>query len=140
MRKNFNARRTLHAAIDTVRAINKLREGSGHMDGARSGEPEREAASNNNSSSDATPDATSGAGAGPMLAAIARKAAQHDSGVETYPPRDAEGDVRMDLSPEPARAGAALLTRKSGQGQSGAEITAQEERIREASRGLWQGR
>ncbi|KFY50755.1 hypothetical protein V496_09186, partial [Pseudogymnoascus sp. VKM F-4515 (FW-2607)] len=33
VRKNFNARRTLHAAIDTVRAINKLREGSGHMDG-----------------------------------------------------------------------------------------------------------
>ncbi|MEA2189044.1 MAG: calcium/calmodulin-dependent protein kinase, partial [Solirubrobacteraceae bacterium] len=29
VKKNFNARRTLHAAIDTVRAINKLREG-GH--------------------------------------------------------------------------------------------------------------
>lgn len=27
IRKNFNARRTLHAAIDTIRAINKLREG-----------------------------------------------------------------------------------------------------------------
>ena len=27
VRKNFNAKRTLHAAIDTVRAINKLREG-----------------------------------------------------------------------------------------------------------------
>jgi calcium/calmodulin-dependent protein kinase I len=27
VKKNFNARRTLHAAIDTVRAINKLREG-----------------------------------------------------------------------------------------------------------------
>lgn len=39
-RKNFNARRTLHAAIDTVRAINKLREGQGSfMDGAKSKDP-----------------------------------------------------------------------------------------------------
>ena len=27
VKKNFNARRTLHTAIDTIRAINKLREG-----------------------------------------------------------------------------------------------------------------
>ncbi|KAM4064576.1 kinase [Hirsutella rhossiliensis] len=40
IKKNFNARRTLHAAIDTVRAINKLREAQNlMMDGARSGEP-----------------------------------------------------------------------------------------------------
>jgi calcium/calmodulin-dependent protein kinase I len=42
VKKNFNARRTLHAAIDTVRAINKLREGqlqAQMMDGARSKEP-----------------------------------------------------------------------------------------------------
>jgi len=39
VRKNFNARRTLHAAIDTIRAINKLREG-GVMDGALSIAPE----------------------------------------------------------------------------------------------------
>lgn len=44
VKKNFNARRTLHAAIDTVRAINKLREGqntAGLMDGAKSKEPAR---------------------------------------------------------------------------------------------------
>lgn len=44
VKKNFNARRTLHAAIDTVRAINKLREGqavAGLMDGAKSQEPAR---------------------------------------------------------------------------------------------------
>ncbi|RBR11605.1 uncharacterized protein FIESC28_08939 [Fusarium coffeatum] len=42
IKKNFNARRTLHAAIDTVRAINKLREAqNGLMDGARSKEPSR---------------------------------------------------------------------------------------------------
>ncbi|KAF3343211.1 calcium/calmodulin-dependent protein kinase [Verticillium dahliae] len=42
VKKNFNARRTLHAAIDTVRAINKLREGQSNlMDGAASKEPAR---------------------------------------------------------------------------------------------------
>ena len=44
VKKNFNARRTLHKAIDTVRAINKLREGGGlmaaaHMDSAMSLDP-----------------------------------------------------------------------------------------------------
>jgi calcium/calmodulin-dependent protein kinase I len=43
VRKNFNARVKLHAAIDTIRAINQLRAGQGigakMMDGARSAEP-----------------------------------------------------------------------------------------------------
>ena len=41
IKKNFNARRTLHAAIDTIRAINKLREGgaAGLMEGAMSVDP-----------------------------------------------------------------------------------------------------
>ncbi|CAF9923370.1 MAG: hypothetical protein HETSPECPRED_005307 [Heterodermia speciosa] len=44
IKKNFNARRTLHAAIDTIRAINKLREGgaAGMMDGALSKDPNRQ--------------------------------------------------------------------------------------------------
>ncbi|RCI13280.1 hypothetical protein L249_0113 [Ophiocordyceps polyrhachis-furcata BCC 54312] len=42
IKKNFNARRTLHAAIDTVRAINKLREAHHMMmDGVHSQEPSR---------------------------------------------------------------------------------------------------
>lgn len=44
VKKNFNARRTLHAAIDTIRAINQLRAGggaAGMMDGIKSGEPRR---------------------------------------------------------------------------------------------------
>ncbi|KAL8923276.1 MAG: hypothetical protein Q9208_004676 [Pyrenodesmia sp. 3 TL-2023] len=48
IKKNFNARKTLHAAIDTIRAINKLREGgaagAGMMDGAFSGDPRRDGA------------------------------------------------------------------------------------------------
>lgn len=43
VKKNFNARRTLHAAIDTIRAINQLRAGgaAGLMDGALSRDPAR---------------------------------------------------------------------------------------------------
>lgn len=43
VKKNFNARRTLHKAIDTVRAINQLRAGGGMgmMDGAASTQPQR---------------------------------------------------------------------------------------------------
>jgi len=43
VKKNFNARRTLHKAIDTVRAINQLRAGGGMgmMDGAQSHAPDR---------------------------------------------------------------------------------------------------
>jgi calcium/calmodulin-dependent protein kinase I len=45
VRRNFNARVKLHAAIDTIRAINQLRAGQGlgakMMDGARSKEPAR---------------------------------------------------------------------------------------------------
>lgn len=42
VKKNFNARRTLHKAIDTVRAINQLRAGHmSMMDGATSKEPDR---------------------------------------------------------------------------------------------------
>lgn len=39
VKRNFNARRKLHAAIDTIRAIRKLKEG-GTMDGALSISPE----------------------------------------------------------------------------------------------------
>lgn len=43
VKKNFNARRTLHKAIDTVRAINQLRAGGGMgmMDGAKSTQPKQ---------------------------------------------------------------------------------------------------
>jgi len=42
VKKNFNARRTLHAAIDTIRAINKLREGGvAGMNGGKKKEEEK---------------------------------------------------------------------------------------------------
>ena len=47
VKKNFNARRTLHAAIDTIRAINQLRNGNNSMmDGLRTNEPRRGAPPN----------------------------------------------------------------------------------------------
>jgi calcium/calmodulin-dependent protein kinase I len=46
VKKNFNARRTLHAAIDTVRAINKLREGGHANMGGGGGDVNRTAALN----------------------------------------------------------------------------------------------
>ncbi|RYP75591.1 hypothetical protein DL771_002291 [Monosporascus sp. 5C6A] len=58
VKKNFNARKTLHAAIDTVRAINKLREAQAQaqlMDGQPSEEPGRGAPP---SSSAAAPEKT----------------------------------------------------------------------------------
>lgn len=48
VKKNFNARRTLHRAIDTVRAINKLREGGGLMvDGLAGVDPKPERVNGN---------------------------------------------------------------------------------------------
>jgi len=43
VKKNFNARRALHKAIDTVRAINQLRAGGGMgmMDGVQSTQPQK---------------------------------------------------------------------------------------------------
>lgn len=63
VKKNFNARRTLHKAIDTVRAINQLRAGHmSMMDGAKSKEPERHTTTNGkDGDGDANMDASSNA-------------------------------------------------------------------------------
>ena len=131
VKKNFNARRTLHAAIDTVRAINKLREGQGGlMSGAKTNEPDS---------------ANVGKGGMLALAAEAKKAAQKDDEVEQYErkedsgyrtasgtSKDADGDVNM------LGGFTGLPTKKSGQGQTTAEIEAQTKRIQETAAGLWQ--
>jgi calcium/calmodulin-dependent protein kinase I len=141
IKRNFNARRTLHAAIDTVRAINKLREGqNGMMDGASSGEP------------------AGGAEKFRALAEAAKKGASKDAEVE---------EVEMDATakPEPARpekmdsgyatAGSGAVDNdgdtamrgmtgttgsRSGQGQTQEEIEAQERKILETTKGLWSKR
>jgi len=125
VKKNFNARRTLHAAIDTVRAINKLREGqanhnNGLMDGARSGEPGRENRAPPGARKD---DSGVGLGGGGAAGASHGK----DSGYGTQPEQDDGGDVTMGEAP-PVHAIPASL-------RPGSEAN----RFVETSKGLWSG-
>ncbi|KAF7911690.1 uncharacterized protein EAE98_011954 [Botrytis deweyae] len=121
VKKNFNARRTLHAAIDTVRAINKLREGqAGMMDGSKSMEPDRGARPLNHNSK--------------------------DSGLGGMGPGDGDGDNAMDVDSGYGTAGTnnderekfmKAIERSSGQGQTEAQIEAQTRKIAETTKGLW---
>ncbi|TPX18215.1 uncharacterized protein E0L32_002724 [Thyridium curvatum] len=129
VKKNFNARRTLHAAIDTVRAINKLREGQlGLMDGARSKEPSREkgpaaaaAAASANSASGGRKD-DSGVSMG------GSSSQDKDSGYGTQAERDNSGDVTMGDAP-PLRSNIPASLRP------GMEVN----KVVETSKGLWNG-
>jgi serine/threonine protein kinase len=120
VKKNFNARRTLHAAIDTVRAINKLREGQhGMMDGAVSRDPPEGIKPFDEN-------------VGPPPAPTGRDSGYGgSSGAETMrsDTRDADGDVKMKG-----------VERVTGQGQSEEQIEAQKRKIAETTKGLWQGK
>lgn len=119
VKKNFNARRTLHAAIDTVRAINKLREGqAGMMDGSRSADPDRGAKPFEASSKDS--------GLGGMGSGDGDSAMDIDSGYGTGGANDEER--------ENFKRG---IERSSGQGQTEAQIEAQTKKIAETTKGLW---
>jgi serine/threonine protein kinase len=155
VKKNFNARRTLHAAIDTVRAINKLREGQGGlMDGERSKEPERGAAGGIMALAEqakreaARQDAEVGVydrSSGSTLADSQSQTSQADSGYggsstlsqASTLVRDDDGDTKMRGVTQNG-SGGVNRTRKSGQGQTNAEIEEQARRIQETSLGLWQ--
>jgi len=121
VKKNFNARRTLHAAIDTVRAINKLRQGD-FMNGGKSREPGR---NNGAAGGSGLP------GAGPQkedsgisIPDGTGSSQGKDSGYGTQPETDAGGDVAMgDAPPVPASL------------RPGSESN----RVVETSRGLWSG-
>ena len=115
VKKNFNARRTLHAAIDTVRAINKLRDGQ-FMNGAPSREPSRNENNNNNAgghdvAGDTTPKPPVGFG--------------RTDGVQ--PDAESNGDVAMADAPSAAPVPASL--------RPGLEAN----RVVETSKGLWSG-
>ncbi|KAJ9130281.1 Calcium calmodulin-dependent protein kinase [Coniochaeta hoffmannii] len=134
VKKNFNARRTLHAAIDTVRAINKLREGQ-FMNGASSNEPGRKggaaAAKSGRDSGLGTPArlakedsaiSVSGGGGG----GGGGGAPTQDSGYGTGQGSGADGDVTMGEAP-PMSVPASL--------RPGSEAN----RVVETSKGLWKG-
>ncbi|TVY68856.1 Calcium/calmodulin-dependent protein kinase cmkB, partial [Lachnellula suecica] len=124
VKKNFNARRTLHAAIDTVRAINKLREGQhGMMDGVLSKDPTRGAKPLNNSDS-----GVSGMGS--------------SEGEDTHMENGDSGYVEGEgqLGGDAYQAGDTRMKgieRMSGQGQTEAQIEAQKRKIAETTKGLW---
>ena len=118
VRKNFNARRTLHAAIDTIRAINKLREGgaAGMMNGAASRDPQRH-----------QPRAPApGTGAAPPLAG-GRDGAGDRMEVEGEPGRQLVGPANDEMEVD---------GRGYGRGQTPAMIWAQEKKIQETTQ-LW---
>jgi len=121
VKKNFNARRTLHAAIDTVRAINKLREGqAGMMDGIESTNPAADA------KPFPMPTGDSGVVFGDGQIGAPRTTA--DSGY------GGDGEKEKRGSTGPSSRG---VDRDSGQGQSEAQIAAQMKKIAETTNGLW---
>jgi len=122
VKKNFNARRTLHKAIDTVRAINQLRAGGmGMMDGLLSKPPQRQQQ-------------------------------QQQQVPEEHQPKEegnvsGEGQIPQDVEMRDADAGVnggakvdSMDPRGHGRGQTEAQIAEQRRRIEEAQRGMWQSR
>jgi serine/threonine protein kinase len=139
VKKNFNARRTLHAAIDTVRAINKLREGQHFMDGAKSREPGQSrngaAGGGGAMSAPGPPGGAAAGGDGPAKndSGIDVGGKQptgslgKDSGYATQPETDAAGDVMMDEAPALSSVPTSL---RPG---------SHENKVVETSKGLWSG-
>jgi hypothetical protein len=131
VKKNFNARRTLHAAIDTVRAINKLREGQ-FMNGARSNEPGRKnvgaAAARNGHDGGGVAGTTMAVpkAKGDSAISVSGGAATQDSGYGTGQGSTTDGDVAMDEAP-PLSVPASL--------RPGNEAN----RVVETTKGLWNG-
>ncbi|CAG8971174.1 hypothetical protein HYALB_00010174 [Hymenoscyphus albidus] len=129
VKKNFNARRTLHAAIDTVRAINKLREGQGGMmDGITSSDPAKGAPPL--PSEQYKPKNDSGLGG--MGLGDEGQMDISDSGYVTGTGQ-LEGGAYDTQGDAPMRG----VERHSGQGQTEAQIQAQTRRIAETTKGLW---
>ncbi|KAK0273236.1 Calcium/calmodulin-dependent protein kinase type I [Friedmanniomyces endolithicus] len=124
VKKNFNARRTLHKAIDTVRAINQLRAGGmGMMDGLLSKPPQRQ-----------------------------QQQQQQQQVPEEHQPKEegnvsGEGQIPQDVEMRDADASVnggakvdSMDPRGHGRGQTEAQIAEQRRRIEEAQRGMWQSR
>jgi len=117
VKKNFNARRTLHAAIDTVRAINKLRQGD-FMNGGKSREPGK------NNPGIGLPGTQKKEDSGISITDGAGGSQTKDSGYGTQAETDANGDVAMDDAP------AVPASLRPG---------SESNKVVETSKGLWSG-
>ncbi|KAI9692789.1 MAG: hypothetical protein M1820_009337 [Bogoriella megaspora] len=117
VKKNFNARRTLHAAIDTIRAINQLRAGgaAAMMDGALSEKPKAGAGALDRRDNDV------------VMGNGSETAAMKGNGNG----REKDGSGRLHPS---------MDSRGHGRGQTEEMIREQERRVREVQHGLWGGR
>jgi calcium/calmodulin-dependent protein kinase I len=143
IKKNFNARRTLHKAIDTVRAINKLREGGGlmmgMMDGAMSLDPKPKPEMVNGSRVTGGDD-----GAGTPMDGIEGMARGSEAPSPPLPLPQAED--KGGSTPRPAGNGQndpdamEIDSRSNARGQTQEQIRLQEKRVRDAVTGLWSRR
>ncbi|KYG46502.1 hypothetical protein M433DRAFT_142917 [Acidomyces richmondensis BFW] len=120
VKKNFNARRTLHKAIDTVRAINQLRGGLGMMDGAMSKAPKNHQPKEEGD--------VQGNGGLPGVQ-------HHRTGADSH----GVGDVEM-KDATGVHANDSMDPRGDGRGQTKAQIAGQQRRVEEMQHGLWQNR
>ena len=120
VKKNFNARRTLHKAIDTVRAINKLREGGGlmMMDGAMSMDPKPKA---ENVDGNRVVSET-GSGSGEVAMGGTQDEARGSDAAQTSDPMDVDSRD----------------SRSNARGQTEEQIRAQEKKVQEKVTGMWQ--
>lgn len=139
IKKNFNARRTLHKAIDTVRAINKLREGGGlmmgMMEGAMSGDPKPKAEMVNGSR------VTSGDDGGQPMEGVEGEA--HGSQPPDTTPKATQGQgVWSPRTPGQRNAvdEMEIDSRSNARGQTQEQIWAQEKKVKETVTGLWSRR
>jgi calcium/calmodulin-dependent protein kinase I len=137
VKKNFNARRTLHKAIDTVRAINKLREGGGlmmgMMDGAMSVDPKPKPEMVNGSQ------VTSGDEGGQPMEGV--EGVAQGSMSQPQPDEQKGGSTpRAGTNGQGEGDAMEIDSRSNARGQTKEQIRAQEKRIRETVTGLWSRR
>ncbi|KAK0673671.1 putative calcium/calmodulin-dependent protein kinase [Cercophora samala] len=131
VKKNFNARRTLHAAIDTVRAINKLREGqSGGMNGGRSNEPGRGGLQAQRGIPQGGENLRPGVGGGRDDSGISGMGSSTGSGGSQQQGQD--GDVSMEDAPAGGYGGGGGVPASLRPGNEA-------NRVVETSKGLWSG-
>lgn len=115
VKKNFNARRTLHKAIDTVRAINQLRAGGmGMMDGSLSKIPKN--------------------------VNIAQPKDEHVNAGELVKNADGDVDMKDASSSAASQHDSTVDSRGHGRGQTADQIKEQQRRIEETQKGMWQNR
>ena len=151
VKKNFNARRTLHAAIDTIRAINQLRAGNLAAAAGSMMNKNRAAGANSNSNSNNNDGNENKKHDGGTVDSGIGHGSSEDmmDGIEKHKDPVAEdvnqgmGQLPMDVDGGMGFGGVprgAMDPRGDARGQTQAMIHEQQRRINEVTNGLWQAR